>query len=710
MRALFFTIIGNGALSLTVDQGTLNILGNVTGTIESGPGASGVQIFVQSPGSITAGSQAVVLGGTANSLFNAGTIKGAILATGSGSSILNLGLIENPNGVAIVGGDGAQQVKNDGVISSGIGTAIDFGGGDDLLQLSTTARIGGSVLGGAGFDTLLLTGAGNALLDLHTFDAFERLQKNDSGLWMLTGSNDMPWNILAGGLVLRGDLTGPGFVQAGALLAGNGQVGGFTNAGTVSPGMSIGAIGVVGDYVQLSTGTLEIETSVVPGFADRLNVTGRAMLDGTLALVPEARPFGIATEHTILQAQGGVAGTFASTTSTPSNLDTYVDYLPQSVLVTLVRNDVSFARMAGTENLRALGESLDASKRSMARGDFKVVMDQFLTMDAGAQASALRTLSGELHATLPTTLLRTGERFFSASATRRVNAQQAGERATVWTDLLSFNGDVRGEGHATGLSYGASGLVGGVDVSVGRAARLGGSLGYARATNELDAFAADNASVRSLMPAVYGEANAGAFTVEGAFGYGEHDVRTTRSIQVGAVARQAYAAYKADQYSGLLRLGVAVPPRPALLLVPFVELRYSNLVRRAFDEAGAESANLTGVGAFEVESFRTLVGMRTAWTPLLFGKRVEPMVSLAWTHEGLDTRSGMLATLSGVTARPGFRAFMLGGVPDARNGALINASAAIVLGTHGRAFVAYDGLLSDSRTERGLQAGGRIVW
>jgi hypothetical protein len=55
------------------------------------------------------------------------------------------------------------------------------------------------------------------------------------------------------------------------------------------------------------------------------NVTGRATLDGTLALLPESRPFGIATEYTVLEALGGVTGAFASTISTLSHLDTYVD-------------------------------------------------------------------------------------------------------------------------------------------------------------------------------------------------------------------------------------------------------------------------------------------------------------------------------------------------------------------------------------------------
>jgi hypothetical protein len=46
-------------------------------------------------------------------------------------------------------------------------------------------------------------------------------------------------------------------------------------------------------------------------------------------------------------------------------------------------------------------------------------------------------------------------------------------------------------------------------------------------------------------------------------------------------------------------------------------------------------------------------------------------------------------------------------VPDSRSGAIIDAGASVTLDTHG--LFAYDGLLTDTRTEHGLQAGLRII-
>jgi uncharacterized protein with beta-barrel porin domain len=212
------------------------------------------------------------------------------------------------------------------------------------------------------------------------------------------------------------------------------------------------------------------------------------------------------------------------------------------------------------------------------------------------------------------------------------------------------------------------------------------------------------------MPAIYGEYAAGPVRVEGAFGYADHSVRTLRLITVGSTRRQARANYTAGQLSGQVRVSVAVPIRHSLAVAPFFETRHSQVTRRAFDEFGADSVNLAGVSPFRTTSLRTLVGLRTTSTRQLFGSRVEPALSLAWTRAGQDLRGGMQAALSGMTTRPGFAAFSLNGLADSRHGALVDAGVSVVIANHGRAFVAYDGLLTNARTEHSVAAGMRMVW
>jgi hypothetical protein len=732
---------GSRAVLVSADDTSVSNVGEIVstgdGVVLRGDGGALLNLGLVSGG---AGGSAVVLGGRESLLENLNAIASegtGVTVIGDGSLVSNLGslvaadsavvfetepgaaaslvnapgaLVQSARGFGIEGGEGNETIENDGVVVSGAGSAIDLGGGDDLLRLSTSARIGGTVAGGAGFDTLTLDGSGGLGLDLDTFGGFEMLRKQGPGTWLLAGSSTMAWDVSDGLVVLDGSLTGDGALREGAWLAGNGTLGGFSNAGTVSPGMSLGLLRVAGDYVQTASGTLQIEGAIFTDVSDRLVIDGRASLDGRLEVLPESRPFGVATEYVVLEAAGGVTGTFGATTSGLATLDPFMTYTPQSVAVTLVRNDISFRGMADTTNARALGTALDASKLAMARGDFKPLMDEFLLLDAGARAQALRTLTGELHASVPMSLLRTGEWFLAASAHRRISAQQAGERVRVWTDVARFGGDVDGDGNASRARFGASGLVGGMDVRLGGRTRLGASLGYSRGDTELDGFTVDRARASSLLPAVYGEQVAGPVRVEGAFGYGRHTSDTVRAVRVGSIVRDAHAKYEADQYSGLARAGVALPSPRAFLFEPFVELRYSSLTRPAFDETGADSANLSVTDEARVESLRSLVGVRASWAPEVFGVRVEPDVSVAWARASLDRRGTLVGVLSGATARPEAPYFAVQGPADARDGVAVSIGANAAFGGFGRAFASYDGAHTETSAGHQFSAGVRFLW
>jgi hypothetical protein len=92
-----------------------------------------------------------------------------------------------------------------------------------------------------------------------------------------------------------GTLSATGLVDIeGGVLSGTGTVSGTVkNARQVSPGLTAGTLNITGSYVQTSTGTLNIEIGgSAPGSFDRLEITGAATLDGTLAvaLVDDFKP------------------------------------------------------------------------------------------------------------------------------------------------------------------------------------------------------------------------------------------------------------------------------------------------------------------------------------------------------------------------------------------------------------------------------------
>jgi outer membrane autotransporter protein len=521
----------------------------------------------------------------------------------------------------------------------------------------------------------------------------------------------MGWTVNGGQLVVEGRLGGQGLVTAAGRLGGAGIVGDFVNQGTVAPGNSIGTLTVLGNYEHAAGAVLEIE-GAINGESDRLLVNGRAQLNGgRVAVTPESRTYGIATEYTILNATGGVSGTFGSASSSQNHLDPYLDYGAQNVLLTLVRNDISFRQMGSTPNVQLLGSALDANKKAMARGDFKLLMDQFVFMNEQQRRTALDSLSGELHATIARTILHTGNRFFASAVDRQLSAEQIADKGkTVWTDAFGFTGSVDSDINASGASYRAAGFAAGMDFMVTSATRIGGAFGYAPGTTELSRFGGGEGQIRSYYPSLYGEHDAGRWSLGLGFGYGRHDVSTTRGIEVGPIARQATANYTADQYSGQVAGAFSLHGSDTVSVDAFGELRYSRLTRNSFDESGANSANLIDVSDGHSESLRSVLGMRTTWQPRAWSARVKPELRIGWARESLDYRGEFTATLDGATSLAGFQRFFVQGATEARDSAIISLGATTTFIKRGRMFFAYDGNFSSRGTEHGLGAGVRISW
>jgi outer membrane autotransporter protein len=630
--------------------------------------------------------------------------------SGGDQRVLNLGLV-SANGVAIQGSEGNDTIENRGSIVSTSGRAIDLGAGNDVLTLFTSGRVAGTMAGGSGVDLVVLDGDGVVGANLNLFNTFEQLLKNGLGTWVLTGSSDMAWRLANGRLFVDGALTGAGRVDAGTTLGGNGLVGGFTNDGTVAPGASIGTLRVLGDYEQRAGGVLQIEGSIASGVSDQLTVSGKATLGGTLDVVPETRPFGVATEYQIVQANGGVSGTFDTVHSGLDVLTPSLEYSQQGVTLVLIRSDVSFGAMGNTANGQALGAALDHDKRAMARGDFKGLMDTFLGVDEAGQRDGLASLTGELHATAARAMQHAGERLFNASVDRRLSADRASnERAAAWVDTIHFGGDLDADGNASAATYGAGGLAGGADLIASERTRLGASMGYAPGDAKL-ASGTGTATTRSYYPAVYGDYDTGRWSAGAAFGYGNHQIDTVRTVRVGAIDRIASAQYHADQYLGLLRGGWSVRGLSSSVgLKAFGELRFSTLKRPGFGEAGADSANLAAVERATANSLRSVIGMRATWASKVFGARVTPELKGAWAHESQDRQSEMTAALSGATWLENFERFTIRSVSEARDSLLVTAGASAAFADHGSAYLTYDGLMNGTGSEHGFSAGLRLYW
>ncbi|MFN4055237.1 MAG: hypothetical protein ACK4GU_10220 [Alishewanella aestuarii] len=128
----------------------------------------------------------------------------------SATYIVNAGTIDALNEGIQLRGDWNDTLVNSGsIISRNNGVAIDMGGGNDSLELQSGTTIQGSILGGSGFNTLLLTGAEGG-----SFGSVQQFQhwQVEQGMWQMAAElwqaeNDVLQISSAAQLQVAGDVS-----------------------------------------------------------------------------------------------------------------------------------------------------------------------------------------------------------------------------------------------------------------------------------------------------------------------------------------------------------------------------------------------------------------------------------------------------------------------------------------------------------------------
>jgi hypothetical protein len=142
----------------------------------------------------------------------------------------------------------------------------------------------------------------------------------------------------------------PAFALQAGRLEGTGVVsvaGTLLSSGTVAPGLSVGALQLDGQFIQTPGGTLAIELAGRnPGEFDRLNVTGDALLDGTLNVTVRPPFSPVPGDRFPVLSCANRTGTFGAT-NVPAGLT--VDYATNGVFLVVtgaVAPCLSIARTA----------------------------------------------------------------------------------------------------------------------------------------------------------------------------------------------------------------------------------------------------------------------------------------------------------------------------------------------------------------------------
>ncbi|WP_249142668.1 autotransporter-associated beta strand repeat-containing protein, partial [Bradyrhizobium sp. AUGA SZCCT0160] len=235
-------------------------------------------------------------------ITNNGLLEFAVRGTGGNAAVTN-------SAVAVVDFSDSLGPANDGALAIG-----SLAGGGEYYLGARRVTVGGNNLSTTVTGVISDCGAsGVACGDPGATGG--QLIKTGTGTLNLAGNNIYTGNttIDAGTLLVNGSIASSALttVNAGATLGGTGTVGNLTIAGgTLAPGNSIGTLSVQGSLVFTAASTYLVEVS--PTNSDLTNVTGSATLGGATVSAIYANAAYVARRYTIVNAAGGVNGTFGS--------------------------------------------------------------------------------------------------------------------------------------------------------------------------------------------------------------------------------------------------------------------------------------------------------------------------------------------------------------------------------------------------------------
>jgi uncharacterized protein with beta-barrel porin domain len=698
---------GDSSVGILAITGNVSNSGTISGTLSAG-GSIGIlidNVRVTNSGTIAGtGFRGYGIFATTADVTNTGTILGTTVALHSAET---------------------SSVFNAGTLTGLSGTAIEFGGSRNTLTLGPGSTINGLVKG-TGTDILQLGGTGAGTFDASLlgtglqYSGFSTLNKLAGSNWTLTGNSSFtgPTNVTGGILSVNGSLANSTVtVNAGGTLGGNGTVGNTTiNGGTLAPGNSIGLLTVQGNLVFTAAASYMVEVS--PANADRTNVTGTATLGGATVNANFAAGTYVTKQYTIVNATGGVIGTFNGPVNTnlPGGFQSSLSYDGNNAYLNLVLNltplgpnfpsglsvnqqnvataltnffnstggiPMVFGALSPAGLTQVSGELPTASQQTTfdAMNLFMgLLTDPFIAgrgdpVNAGAGASQFAE-SGDASAYAANGKARTkSERDAYAAIYRKapIMADPFTQRWSVWA--AGYGGSQTADGNAVPGSNNTRSSIGGVAVGAD----------YRFSPNTLAGFAiaggGTNFSVNGLGSGRSDLFQVGAFVrhtvgpayISAALAYGWQDITTDRTVTI-AGTDLLHANFNANAYSGRLEGGyrAVTPWLGGIGITPYAAGQFTTFDLPAYAEqvlAGAGTFALSYM-AKSVTDTRSEIGVR--------GDKSYPMQNgiftlrgrAAWAHD-FDPDRNIGATFQTL---PG-ASFVVNGATHAADSALVTGAA-----------------------------------
>ena len=701
--------INNGDLDVgAIHSGTLNIsnggvVSNHFGYVGDSVGSTGV-VKVDGLGSTWTNSSDLVIGSDGNgtlTISNGGAVSNSTgrlgQGTGSGTATVDgAGSIWTNSAMFTVGynGTGALTISNGGVVSAPGAELAKNAGSTGTINIGAAA---GSPATGAGkLDAATLQfGAGTGTLNFNHTDvnyAFDAAMSGLGTINQLAGNTDLTanssgftgaTNVLGGRLAVNGSLANSLVTVSGnGILGGNGTVGGIDAqaGGIIAPGNSIGTLNVNGNLNQAAGSIYRVELTST-GQSDFLHATGTATIaNGALLGVVklDAVPFVLGTQYTVLQADGGITGTY--TMLSPSTfIGVAASYDPTHVYLNVTQAK-SFASVGLTRNQIATGAATEA----LAAGN--AIYDAVLMSPTDAAArTAFDQLSGDIHASVKGVLLddsrfpreaainRLRSAFGSVGASSSpvmayassgpVSVAPDTDRFAVWGQGFGSWGQWRGDGNAARLDRSTGGFIAGADGLAFDTWRFGLFGGYSRtsfdAKDSRSSGSSDNYHI-----GLYDGTQWGNLAIRSGLAYTWHDLSTNRNVALPGFSDTLKGNTNAGTAQAFGELGYSIKAGQ-IAFEPFANLAYVSLRTNGFTETGGAAA-LTSSRSISDATFTTL-GLRASSNVTLGTVNATARGSLGWRHAFGDT-----TPLSALAFASGGSAFTIAGVPIAQDAAVVD--------------------------------------
>ena len=528
------------------------------------------------------------------------------------------------------------------------------------------------------------------------------LTKQGIGTLVLSGNNTYagPTLVNQGRLAVNGSLQSTVTVNDGGVLGGNGRIGALVvnRGGVVAPGNSIGTLRVSNDvtFQPGSTYAVEVDsTGSVRLVSDGQIAVGGANLaldlqNPGVSLQSQQATSLVGRQFDILDAAGGVQGSFAHVQSNVLFLGGGLAYTGSGVRLAVQRNATSFASVGLTANQRSVAAAADR----LGAGN-PVYESLLLSADAVSAQQAFDQLSGEIHPAVGNLLLNDSRQLRDAVGERTRLQGVEGQDNGLWVKALGAWGKADGDsGHAR-YSSSIGGMLLGIDGQMSEDTRVGVFTGYSDSSLSMGDGRHSSASVDSYHLGAYAGKELEQLRLSVGASHSWHRIETKRELQYNEVSDRQKSKRDAQstQVFGEAAWKVELP---SVALEPFANLAYVHIASDSFREHGGAAA-LKG-GQDNRDAWLSTLGMRAGkQLQLSSGQAVELAATLGWQHNLSSTGADQHLAFAGQGDTYKVQALSLD-----RDAAVVGARVGIALSREARVNLDYNGLLGSRDKSHGV--------